>query len=149
MTLLAVKPQVPQPDIGAVLDVLAHRRPVEFHCEASPVDTEPFEVQSRAGLEERLETLFPFRAHMAPVDDQRRAALAISLAVGPPIRGEGDSMTAALRSFLDEALDYISQWESSLRFGAEHQQYWGWVYRLLLAGDEDHILAMLLDQPIE
>jgi len=149
MTLLAVKPRVPQPDIGAVLDVLAHRRPVEFHCEASPIDTEPFEVHSRADLEERLETLFPFRAHMAPVDDQRRAAVAISLAVGPPIRGEGDSMAAALRSFLDEALEYVSRWESTLRFGAEHQRYWGWVYRLLLAGDEEHILATLLDQPAE
>ncbi len=149
MTLLAVKPQVPQPDIGAVLDVLAHRRPVEFHCEASPIDTEPFEVRNRIDLEERLETLFPFRAHMAPVDDQRRAAVAISLAVGPPIRGEGDSMAAALRSFLEEAVDYISQWETTLRFGAEHQRYWGWVYRLLLAGDEEHILATLLGQPIE
>lgn len=29
MTLPAVKPEIPQPDIGAVLDVLAHHRPIE------------------------------------------------------------------------------------------------------------------------
>ncbi len=149
MTLLAVKPEIPQPDIGHVLDVLAHHRPIEFHCEASPVRPDVFEVETRHDLEERLEERFPFRAYMTPVDDQTRIAVGITLATGPPISGEGDSMSAALQSFLNSAVDYIAEWEQSLRFGVEHQKYWGWVYRLLLAGDDDHILATLLNEPID
>jgi hypothetical protein len=147
MTLLAVKPN--QRDIGAVLDVLAHHRPVEFDCAASPVKTETIEVSTRLELEERLEELFPFRAYMAPVDDKKRIAVGITLAGGPPIAGDGDSMAGALRDFLDNALAYIEEWERSLRFGAEHQRYWGWVYRLLLAGDDDRMLATLLNEPID
>lgn len=149
MTLLAVKPQAPQPDIGSVLDVLAHRQTVEFHCTASPVATEPFEVDTRAELEERLEHLFPFRTHMAPVDDKKRVAVGVALVDGPPISGVGDSLRAALDDLLVNAISYVADWEKSLRYGAEHQRYWGWVYRLLLAGDEEHIMATLLDQPIE
>lgn len=147
MTLLAVKPKVPQPDIGAVLDVLAHHQPVEFYCDASPVRTEPFEVDTRAELESRLEELFPFRAHMEPVGDKKHVEVGVSLVQGPPIHGVGDSMRAALDDFLANALAYVAEWERTLRFGAEHQRYWGWVYRLLLAGDDDHILAVLLKQP--
>jgi hypothetical protein len=149
MTLLAVKPQLPQPDIGAVLDVLAHKQPVEFHCDASPVDPDPFEVESRTELEQRLETRFPFRAQMFPVRDPARAAVGISLIGGPPIYGEGDSLDNALASFLNAALVYVGEWERTLRFGVEHQKYWGWVYRLMLAGDDEHILATLLDRPID
>ena len=148
MTLLAVKPETPQPDIGHVLDVLAHHQPIEFHCVESPVRPEVFEVDTRQDLEERLEELYPFRAYMAPVDDKKRIAVGVTLAGGPPISGDGDSMAAALKNFLQNALDYVEEWERSLRFG-EEQEYWGWVYRILLAGDEDHILAMLLDEPIE
>ncbi len=149
MTLLMVKPEIPQPDIGHVLDVLAHHRPIEFHCEASPVRPAVFQVDTRYELEEHLEELFPFRANMAPVDHKRRVAVGITLVGGPPISGEGESLAIALRRFLHSALDYMEEWERSLRFGAEHQKYWGWVYRLLLAGDEGHILATLLDEPIE
>jgi hypothetical protein len=149
MTLLAVKPEIPQPDIGEILDVLAHHRPVEFHCEESPVQPGVFEVDTRPELEQRLEELFPFRPYMAPVADKRRIAVGITLAGGPPIKGEGDSMAAALNDFLQNAVDYIEEWERTLRFGTEHQKYWGWVYRLLLAGDDDHILATLLNEPID
>jgi hypothetical protein len=149
MTLLAVKPHVPQPDIGAVLDVLAHRQPVEFHCDASPVSTEPFEVDTRIELESRLEELFPFRATMAPVGDRSHVDVQVSLVVGLPIYGVGDSLAHALDDLLANAVSYIAEWERSLRFGAEHQRLWGWVYRLMLAGDEEHILATLLDQPVE
>ncbi len=149
MTLLAVKPEIPQPEIGHVLDALAQHRPIEFHCDGSPVRPEVFEVDSREDLEERLEELFPFKAYMVPVDDKRRVATGITLAGGPPIRGEGDSMAGALRDFLQHALDYCEDWERSLRFGAEHQKYWGWVYRILLAGDEEHIVAALLNEPVE
>lgn len=148
MALVVVKPQVPQPDIGSVLDVLAHRQPIEFDCAASPVSTDPFEVDTRAELEERLESLFPFRAHMAPVADKNRVAVGVALVEGPPIAGDGDSMRAALDNFLANALAYVEEWERSLRYGTEHQKYWGWVYRLLLAGDEDHILATLLGHPV-
>lgn len=148
MTLLAVKPKAPQPEIGAVLDVLAHHQPVEFHCDASPVDKEPFEVHSRAELESRLEELFPFQAHMAPIGDKKRVEVGVSLVQGPPIHGSGDSMRAALDDFLASAIDYIAQWERTLRFGTEHQRYWGWVYRLLLAGDDERILAALLNQSV-
>lgn len=149
MTLLAVKPEIPQPDIGQVLDVLAHHRPVEFHCEASPTRPDVFEVDTRNELEERLEELFPFRVYMAPVEHKKRVAVGIATACGPPISGESDSMAAALEDFLRNAVAYIAEWEQSSRFGAEHQKYWGWVYRLLLAGDDDHIMATLLGEPIE
>ncbi len=148
MTLLAVKPEIPQPDIGSVLDVLAHHRPIEFDCSASPVETEPFAVDTRHDLEERLEKLFPFEPYMTPVDDKHRVAIRIALDCGPPISGEGDSMRHALDDLLANALEYIAEWEHSLRYGTEHQQYWGWVYRLLLCGDDDHILAMLLNSPL-
>jgi hypothetical protein len=149
MTLLAVKPQLPQPDIGAVLDVLAHHQPVEFHCDASPVRTDRFEVDTRAELESHLEELFPFRAHMEPVGDKKHVQVQVSLTVGPPLSGVGDSLERALDDLLHNTLAYIAAWERSLRFGAEHQRYWGWVYRLLLSGDDEHILATLLNQPIE
>ena len=149
MTLLAVKPEIPQPDIGHVLDALAHHQPVEFHCEASPTRPDIFEVETRHELEVHLEELFPFSVFMAPVDDPKRVAVGIAVACGPPINGEGDSMAAALEDFLRHAVDYIAEWEQSLRFGAEHQEYWGWVYRLLLAGDDDRILATLLGEPVE
>ena len=147
MTLLAVKPE--QRDIGAVLDVLAHRRPVEFDCGASPVRPDTIEVSTRHELEECLEELFPFRAYMAPVDDKKRIAVGIIHASGPPINGDGDSLAGALHDFLENALAYVAEWERSLRFGSEHQKYWGWVYRLLLAGDEDRMLAMLLNESID
>ena len=149
MTLLAVKPEIPQPDIGAVLDVLAHHRPIEFDCASSPVSTDPFEVDSRTDLEERLVERYPFRPTMEPINEKQRVAIRIRLMVGPPIAGEGDSMAHALDDFLASALSYIEAWERSLRFGTEHQQYWGWVYRLLLCGDDAHILATLLNEPIE
>ena len=149
MTLLAVKPEIPQPDIGSILDVLAHHRPIEFDCQSSPVLTEPFEVASRPALEERLVERYPFRPTMEPIDDKTRIAIRIRLMVGPPISGEGDSMSRALDDFLANALSYIEEWEGSLRYGAEHQKYWGWVYRLLLCGDDAHILATLLNEPID
>jgi len=147
MTLLAVRPDIAQPDIGSILDVLAHRHPVEFDCSASPVDPARFEVYTRRELENRLEDLFPFRPKMAPVDDKKRIAIRVSLECGPPISGEGDSMRHALDDLLSSAIAYIGEWEKSLRYGAEHQKYWGWVYRLMLCGDDDHILATLLDAP--
>lgn len=146
MTLLAVRPEAPQPDIGAVLDVLAHRQPVEFHCDASPISTDPFMVDTRSALEERLDVLFPFQTHMAPIGDKKRVAVGVSLVEGPPIRGEGDSVRNALDDFRANAVAYVEAWERTLRFSAEHQKYWGWVYRLLLAGDNDHILAVLLNE---
>ena len=149
MTLLMVKPEIPQPDIGRVLDVLARHRPIEFHCIWSPVRADVFQVDTRQELEARLEELFPFRPYMEPVADEKRVGVGITLAGGPPISGDGENLAAALRSFLQSALDYIEEWERSLRFGAEHQKYWGWVYRLHIAGDEDHILATLLDEPID
>jgi hypothetical protein len=149
MTLLAVKPEAPQPDIGSVLDVLAHHHPVEFDCSASPISTDPFEVDTRTALEERLEELFPFRPYMAPVDDKNRVAIGIALGCGPPIHGEGDSMRNALDDLLENAIAYIEEWERSLRYGAQHQKYWGWVYRLMLCGDDEHILATLLNQPVD
>jgi len=148
MTLLAVKPEIAQPDIGSVLDVLAHHHAVEFDCSASPVDTAAFEVDTRRELEDRLEDLFPFRPHMEPVDDKKRIAVRVSLQCGPPISGEGDSMRHALDDLLVNAIAYINEWERTLRFGAEHQKYWGWVYRLMLCGDDDHIVATLLDAPL-
>ncbi len=148
MTLLAVKPEIPQPDIGSVLDVLAHHRPIEFDCSSSPVRTDPFAVDTRRDLEDQLEELYPFRPYMEPVADRDRVAISISLECGPPISGEGDSMRHALDDLLANALDYIEEWERSLRYGAEHQRYWGWVYRLLLCGDDDHILATLLNAPL-
>lgn len=148
MTLLAVKPEIPQPDIGAVLDVLAHHRPIEFDCASSPVQSDSFEVASRAALEKQLVERYPFRPTMEPIDDKERIAVRIRLVEGPPISGEGDSMSHALDDLLANAVAYIAEWERSLRYGAEHQPYWGWVYRLLLCGDEAHILATLLNEPI-
>ncbi len=149
MTLLAVKPEIPQPDIGSILDVLAHHRPIEFDCTASPVKTDPIEVDTRRELEKSLEERFPFHARTYPVDDKKRIAVGVTLVGGPPISGEGDSMRNALQDFLQNAIDYIEEWERSLRYGSEHQKSWGWVYRLLLCGDDDHILATLLNEPIE
>ncbi|MCP3995402.1 MAG: hypothetical protein GY722_10095 [bacterium] len=149
MTLLAVKPEIPQPDIGSILDVLAHHRPIEFDCSSSPVSTDSFQVDTRHDLEERLEHLFPFRTRLYPVDDPDRIAVGITLVGGPPITGEGDSMRHALDNLLANALVYIEEWERSLRYGAEHQKYWGWVYRLLLCGDGAHIMASILDESVE
>jgi hypothetical protein len=83
---------------------------------------------------------------MAPVDDPTRIAVSITLMGGPPISGEGENVDEAIRSLLHSAVGYIEEWEHHLRFSVGHQRYWGWVYRLLLAGDEEHILATLLDQ---
>jgi len=149
MTLLAVKPEIPQPDIGSVLDVLAHHRPIEFDCTSSPVRGESFEVDSRPALEERLTEFYPFRPTMEPVADANKVAVRIRLMEGPPIVGEGDSMAHALDDFLAAALSYIAAWERSLRYGIEHQKYWGWVYRLLLCGDDAHILGTLLNEPAD
>jgi hypothetical protein len=149
MTLLAVKPEIPQPDIGSVLDVLAHHRPIEFDCSSSPVSTDPFQVETRRDLEERLEYLFPFETRLYPVDDAQRIAVGLTLVGGPPISGEGDSMRHALDNLLINAVAYVEKWEKSLRYGAEHQKYWGWVYRLLLCGDDQHILAALLGEPTD
>ena len=146
--MLAVKLDLRDSDIGSVLDVLAHHRPIEIDCGASPVKTDPIEVQSRRDLEERLEELFPFRPHMVPLD-QKRVGVRILVVGGPPISGEGDSMSAAIQSLLRSAHDYVDKWEHHLRYGAEHQNYWGWVYRLLLAGDDEHIVATLLNEPID
>lgn len=148
MTLLAVKPELPQPDIGSVLDALAKHRPVELSCETSPTNPTTIEVQSRRDLEDRLVERFPFRPEMRPVEDRKRIAVGIRLAVGPPVSGDGDSLCAAITDFVSNAIEYIGQWEHQLRFDPEHQQYWGWVYRLLLAGDDDHIRATLLNQSI-
>jgi hypothetical protein len=148
MTLLAVKPTIPQPDIGAVLDALAHRMPVEIDCGASPTQPDVLEVTSRSALQEELESRFPFRSRMAPITEKRQIGVTIALDDGPPIEGRGENLAIAMRDFLSSALDYIARWERELRFGAEHQKYWGWVYRLLLAGDDEHILATLLNRPI-
>ena len=148
MTLLAVKPELPQPDIGSVLDALAKHQPVELDCSASPTRATTIEVRSRHDLEERLAELFPFRAGMAPVNDRSRVAVGISLVEGPPISGDGDSLCAAMENLLENALAYIERWEHELRFDPVHQRYWGWVYRLLLAGDNRHISATLLDRPV-
>jgi hypothetical protein len=86
---------------------------------------------------------------MAPVNDPNRIAVCIVLIDGPPISGDGSSLAAAIQDLLHNALEYIGQWENQLRFDRVHQRYWGWVYRLLLAGDDDHILATLLNQPVE
>jgi len=147
--MLAVKLDLRESDVGSVLDVLAHGRPVALACDSSPVNDDAIEVQSRWELEQRLEELFPFRPHMIAVDDRKRVAVRIVLVDGPPISGEGDSLTSAIRDLLQSALDYVNKWERSLRFGAEHQRYWGWVYRLLLAGDDGHIVATLLNEPLE
>ena len=54
----------------------------------------------------------------------------------------------AIDALLADAIDYIGRWEHELSFRRPHQRYWGWVYRLLLAGDDDHIVATLLDQQV-
>jgi hypothetical protein len=147
MTLLAVKPGLPQPDIGSILDALAKHQPVELDCSASPTRATTIEVQSRQDLEVRLAELFPFRATMAPVEDPSRIAVGITMVEGPPISGDGDSLCAAMEDLLQNALAYIERWEHELRFNPVHKRYWGWVYRLLLAGDDHHIRATLLNQP--
>jgi hypothetical protein len=147
MTLLAVKPELPKPDIGSLLDALAHHRPVEIDCSGSSNGHGTVEVRTRQDLQDRLAERFPFRTHMTPVDDCKRVAVGIALVDGPPISGDGDSLAAAIQDFLHNTLDYLEKWERELRYDSVHQRYWGWVYRLLLAGDDDHILATLLDQP--
>lgn len=146
MTLLAVKPELPQPDIGSLLEALADHEPVQLDCTASPTRISTIEVRSRRDLEERLSELFPFRPHMAPVGDDKRVGVRIVLVDGPPISGDGDNMAAALADLLDNALQYIERWEHELRFDQAHQRYWGWVYRLMICGDNDHIQATLLGE---
>ena len=147
MTLLAVKPELPKPDIGSLLDALTHRRPVELRYSRATNGQDTVEVRTRQDLQDRLAERFQFRAHMTPVDDRKRVAVRIDLVEGPPISGDGDSLVAAMQDLLHNALDYIEKWEGQLRYDRVHQRYWGWVYRLLLAGDDDHILATMLDQP--
>lgn len=149
MTLLAVRPDLPKPDIGSLLDALAHHRPVELDCAASSVRRGTVEVTSRHDLQERLAERFPFRSHMAPIDDHDRVGVKIVLVEGPPLSGEGGNLACAMQDLLHNALTYIERWEKGLRSDNVHQRYWGWVYRLLLAGDNDHILATLVDHPIE
>lgn len=149
MTLLAVKPTIPQLDIGAVLDVLAYHLPVEIDCGASPTSPDVIEVSSRLALQEELAVRFPFRPRMESISEKRRVGVSIWLVDGPPIHGEGENLAVAMEAFLASALVYISQWVSRLRFAPDHQPYWGWVYRLLLAGNDEHILAALLDRPID
>lgn len=146
MTLLAVRPGLPQPSIGSVLDALAHHRTVALDCPVSPTKADTIEVRSRHDLEERLVEFFPFRPHMTAIDDPNRIGIRIVLVAGPPIAGTGENLAAAIEDLLENALGYIERWEHHLRFNATHQRYWGWVYRLLLAGDDDHIRATLLDQ---
>ena len=146
MTLLAVKPSLPQPDIGSLLEALAHHRPVELDCTASPTRIATIEVRSRHDLEEKLAELYPFRPHMSPLDDADRVGVSIMLVDGPPIRGEGENLAHAIRCLLENALDYITRWERELRFDIAHQRYWGWVYRLMICGDDDHIRDTLLAQ---
>lgn len=146
MTLLAVKPDLPQPDIGSLLEALADHDPVQLDCTTSPTRISTIEVRSRHDLEERLAELFPFRPHMTPVTDEDRVGVEIVLVDGPPLRGDGDNMAQAIANLLANALHYIEQWETELRFDQAHQRYWGWVYRLMICGDNDHIKATLLGE---
>lgn len=146
MTLLAVKPGLPQPDIGSLLEALAHHQPVEFDCAASPKEIATIEVRSRHDLEEKLAELYPFRPHMSPLEDAARVGVSIMLVDGPPIRGEGESLAEAIKDLLENALNYIARWERELRFDTAHQRYWGWVYRLMICGDNNHIRDTLLAQ---
>ena len=148
MTLLAVKSGQPQPDIGSLLEALAEHEPVALDCASSPVATETIEVHSRAELDDRLGERFPFRPHMTPLEGAGRVGVRIVLRTGPPIAGQGENLAAAIQDFLENALDYIARWEHELRFDLDHERYWGWVYRLLIAGDDDHIRSTLLDQPL-
>lgn len=147
MTLLAVKPDLPQPDIGSLLEALAEHDPVELDCTTSPTRISKIEVHSRQDLEVRLAELFPFRPHMTPITAEDRVGVEIVLIDGPPVRGDGDNMAEAIASLLDHALSYIERWERELRFDQAHQRYWGWVYRLLICGDNAHIQATLLGEP--
>ena len=147
MTLLAVKPDLPQPDIGSLLEALAEHHTVELDCATSPVDTDTIEVHTRWELEDRLAELFPFRPHMSPVKEPKRIGVEIVLVDGPPIGGTGQNLVEAIDDLLHNALDYIARWDRELRFGSD-QQYWGWVYRLLIAGDEEHIKATLLNDDV-
>lgn len=146
MTMLAVKPGLPQPDIGSLLEALANHQPVQLDCTASPTKIATIEVRSRHDLEEKLAELYPFRPHMSPLDGAVRVGVSILLVDGPPIRGEGESVAEAIKDLLESALDYIARWESELRFDIAHQRFWGWVYRLMICGDEDHIRDTLLAQ---
>ncbi len=146
MTLLAVKPDLPQPDIGSLLEALADHDTVELDCTTSPTRISTIEVRSRHDLEERLAELFPFRPHMTPVTDEDRVGVEIVLVDGPPLRGDGDNMAQAIADLLANALHYIERWETKLRFDQAHQRYWGWVYRLMICGDNDHIKATLLGE---
>ena len=110
MTLLAVRPGLPQPDIGAVLDALAHHQRVEFDCSVSPSAPDTIEVSSRHDLEERLTELFPFRPHMEPITDETRIGTVIALHGGLPIAGEGENLAAAIDDLLVNAIDYIERW---------------------------------------
>jgi hypothetical protein len=148
MTILAVKPGLPQPDIGSLLEALANHQPVELDCTASPTRIAAIEVRSRHDLEVKLAELYPFHPHMAPLEDTDRVGVGIVLIDGPPIGGKGESLAAAIANLLENALDYISRWEHELRFDSAHQRYWGWVYRLMICGDNDHIRATLLGQEL-
>ena len=148
MTTLAVKPGLPQPDIGSLLEALANHHPVELDCTASPTRIATIEVRSRHDLEVRLAELYPFRPHMSPLEGADSVGVSIVLIDGPPIRGEGENLAAAIADLLENALDYIARWERELRFDIAHQRYWGWVYRLMICGDDDHIRATLLAQDV-
>ena len=144
MTLLAVRPDLPQLDIGSLLEALADHERVELDCTSSPTHISTIEVRSRRDLEEQLSDLFPFRPHMTPISDEERVGVQIVLVDGPPVCGEGDNTAEAISDLLANALDYIERWEHELRFDLAHQRFWGWVYRLLICGDEDHIRVTLL-----
>ena len=79
MTLLAVKPDLPQPDIGSLLEALADHEPVVLDCTTSPTRISTIEVRSRHDLEERLAELFPFRPHMTPLRDTERVGVEIEI----------------------------------------------------------------------
>jgi hypothetical protein len=111
MTLLAVKPELPQPDIGSVLDVLAHRLPVELDCGSSPTKPDVVEVTNRDELVDELAARFPFRPHKAPITEKGRVGVRINLVEGPPIQGEGQNLGVAVRHFVANAVRYINDWE--------------------------------------
>jgi hypothetical protein len=85
---------------------------------------------------------------MRPLEGAGRVGVKIVLHEGPPITGEGENLAAAIRALLQNALDYIARWEHELRFDLDHERYWGWVYRLLIAGDDERIRSTLLGQPL-
>ena len=144
MTILAVRPGLPQPDIGSLLEALAHHQPVELDCTASTTKVATIEVRSRHDLEEKLAELYPFRPHMSPLEDADRVGVSIMLVHGPPICGRGESVAEEIRDLRENELDYITRWERELRLDIAHQRYWGWVYLLMIFGDDDHIQDRLL-----